>query len=220
MKKLWAILIWGVLVFGIGTYLDKVREMLMAGGDLMVTYILRFGVGLGLAVLVVLVGRWLKRWLGRNGLGPGDWFMIGAVAWAVQGGYGWWMDPRQTVDIQIHDTMFVIWRLHAIGAVVALFVVVGLIYYFGRGMNRVLGFIQFFVTFAALFVLLWIRYFNPAYQVRGYLAWKEFQQFEMVSQAYWAMALLLVAAQLLFVVNLFLMLFSRGRRRAADGRFR
>ena len=68
MKKFWAILIWGVLVFGIGTYLDKVREMLMMGGDPMVTYILRFGVGLVLVILAVLVGRWLKRWLESAGI--------------------------------------------------------------------------------------------------------------------------------------------------------
>ncbi|HUB62731.1 MAG TPA: hypothetical protein VL978_18580, partial [Puia sp.] len=61
MKKSSAILIWGVLVFAIGTYLDKVREMLMMGGDPVVTYILRFGVALVLVVLVVLVGGWLKR---------------------------------------------------------------------------------------------------------------------------------------------------------------
>jgi hypothetical protein len=42
----------------------------------------------------------------------------------------------------------------------------------------------------------------------------------MVSEAYSVMGMLLVAAQLLFVVNLFLMAFGRGRRRAANGRFR
>jgi hypothetical protein len=218
MKKLWAILIWGVLVFGIGTYLDKVREMLMMGGDPMVTYILRFGVGLALAVLVVLVGRWLRRTAGR--LEPGEWFVAGAVAWLIQAGYVWWMEPRQTVDIQLHDTMFVIWRLYVIGAVVTLFALVGVIYYFGRGMNRVLGFIHFIVTFAALYVLLWMRFLNPAYQVKGYLDWHWFQRYEMVSEAYSVMGMLLVAAQLLFVVNLFLMAFGRGRRRAANGRFR
>jgi cytochrome c oxidase subunit 1 len=220
MKKLWAILIWGVLVFGIGTYLDKVREMLMMGGDPFMTYVMRFGVGLVLAILVVLIGGWLKRWLGRNGPGPGDWFMIGAVAWGMQGGYGWWLEPRGTLDIQIHDTMFVIWRIQVIGAVVTLFVLVGLIYLFGKGMNRVLGYIHFFVTFAALFLLLWMRYFNPAYQVTRYLEWREFQRYEMVGEGYEVMALVLVAAQVLFVVNLFLMLFGRGRRRGVDGRFR
>jgi hypothetical protein len=56
--------------------------------------------------------------------------------------------------------------------------------------------------------------------VPGYLEYHEFQNHEIVSGAYLVMALLLVAAQLLFVVNLFVMLFSGGRRRAADGRFR
>jgi hypothetical protein len=221
MKKLWAILIWGVLVFGIGTYLDKVREMLMMGGDPVVMYILRFGVGLVLAILVVLIGGWLNRWLGRNGLGPGDWFMIGAVAWGIQGGYGWWMDPRGHLDIQIHDTMFVISQLDAIGVVVVLNMLIALIYYLGRGVNRVLGFVHFILTFAAVYVLLWMKFFNPAYLAKGYMGWHEFQRYEMVSAAYAIMGMLLVAAQVLFVVNLFLMLFRRGRRRrGVDGRFR
>jgi hypothetical protein len=220
MKKFWAILIWGVLVFGIGTYLDKVREMLMMGGDPVMTYILRFGVGLMLAILVVLVGRLLKRWLGRNGLGPGDWFMIGAVAWAIQGGYGWWMDPRGIVDVAVHDTYFVISRLYANCAMVLLYVLTGAIYYLGRGMSRVLGYIHFLVTHAALYLLLWMRNFDPAYQVPGYLEYHEFQNDKMVSGGYFVMAMLLLAAQLLFVVNLFVMVFSRGRRRGVDGRFR
>src|ERR1700761_1185563 len=132
MKKLWAILIWGLLVFGIGTYLDKVREMLMAGGDPVVTYIIRFGVGLVLAIAVVLMGRWMKRWLGWNALGPGGWFLIGAVAWGIQGGYDWWMDPRGIVDIAVHDTYFVILRLHAYSAVVVLYLLTGAIYYLGK----------------------------------------------------------------------------------------
>jgi hypothetical protein len=220
MKKLWAILIWGVLVFGIGTYLDKVREMLMMGDDPFMTYVIRFGVGLVLAVLSVLVGGWLKRWLGRNGLGPGDWFMIGAVAWAIQGGYGWWMDPREHLDIVIRDSIFVIFRLQLISAMVLLYVLIGAIYYLGRGMNRIVGYVHFVVTHAALYLLFWMKDFNPAYQVKGYLEYHEFQNYKMVGGAYLAMALVLVAAQLLFVLNLFLMLFSRGRRRGVDGRFR
>jgi heme/copper-type cytochrome/quinol oxidase subunit 1 len=220
MKKVWAILIWGVLVFAIGTYLDMVRGMLMTGSDPMMTAVFRFVVGLGLVVVVVLVGRWLKLWLGRDRLGPGDWFMIGAVAWVAKGGYDWGMDQRATVDIQIHDTLFVLARARAIAAVALTYVLTGVIYYLGRVMNRLMGYVHFFVTHAALYVLLWMTYFNPAYDVKGYLDWHEFQKYQMVSAAYDAMALLLVAAQLLFVVNLFLMLFKRGRRRAVNGRFR
>jgi cytochrome c oxidase subunit 1 len=220
MKKFSAILIWGLLVFAIGTYLDKVREMVMMGGDPFMTYVIRFGVGLGLAVVVVFAGGWLKRWLGRNGLGPGDWFMIGAVAWMIEGGYGWWMEPRWTVDMMIHDTMFVIAHVHLISAIVLLYVLTGTIYYLGRGMNRIMGYVHFVVTHAALYLLFWMKNFDQAYQVPGYLEYHEFQNHEIVSGAYLVMALLLVAAQLLFVVNLFVMLFSGGRRRAADGRFR
>lgn len=220
MKKVWAILIWGVLVFVIGTYLDMVREMLMTGSDPMMTALFRFAVGLVLVVVVVLAGRWLKRWLGRDRVGPGDWFMIGVVAWVVKGGYDFGMDPKATVDIQIHDTMFVIARVHAIAAVALLYALTGVIYYLGRVMNRVMGYAHFFITHAALYVLLWMRFFNPAYEVKGYLDWHEFQKYQMVSEAYDAMALLLVSGQLLFVVNLFLMLFRRNRRRVANGRLR
>jgi cytochrome c oxidase subunit I len=218
MKKVGTILIWGVLVYAIGTYLDMVRGMLMTGSDPLMTAVFRFAVGLALVVLVVLVGRGLRRWTGKRP-GPGDWFMIGAVAWAVKGGYDWGIDPGATVDVQIHDTMFVIARVDVIAAVVLLYALTGVIYYLGRVMNMVMGYVHFFVTHAALYVLLWMRYFNPAYEVKGYLDWHEFQRYQMVSAAYDAMALLLVAAQLLFVVNLFLMLFNRGRRRAANGRF-
>jgi heme/copper-type cytochrome/quinol oxidase subunit 1 len=202
MKKVWAILIWGVLVFAIGTYLDKVRELLMVGGDQNLTYVLRFGIGFVLVVVVALVGRWLKRWLGRNGLGPGDWFMIGAVAWVIEGGYGWVIDPRATLDIQVHDTMFIIGRLHAIGGAAILYGVIGAIYYLGRGMNSVLGFIHFFVTHSTLYVLFWMKNFDPAYSVKGYLDYREFQNYKIVSGGYEVMAIMLVAAQLLFVVNL------------------
>jgi hypothetical protein len=220
MKKFWAILIWGLLVFAIGTYLDKVRELLMLGGDETLTYVLRFGIGFLVVVVVVLVGGWVRRWLGRDRLGPGDWFMIGAVAWMIEGGYGWWIEPKGTVDIQVRDMLFAVARLQAIGVVVILYGLIGLIYYLGRGMNKLMGFIHFFVTHAALYVMLWMRYFNPAYQVSGYLQWHEFQKYQMVGEGYEVMAALLVAAQLLFVINLFFMLFRPGRRRAADGRFR
>jgi heme/copper-type cytochrome/quinol oxidase subunit 1 len=220
MKNVWAILVWGVLIFAIGTYLDKVRKMLMGGGDpVVVVYALRFGLGLVLVVVAVLVGRWVRRLL-KGGLEPGGWFVAGALAWVIEGGYGCWTDPRGTIDIQLHDTLYVIARLYAVGGVVILYLLIGLIYYQGRGMNRVVGYVHFFATHAALFVLLWMQYLNPAYQVRRYLEWHEFQQFQMVSEGYDVMAVVFVTAQLLFVVNLFLMLFSRGTRRAANGRFR
>lgn len=201
MKKVWAILIWGVLIFAIGTYLDKVRGMVMQGGDPVLILVLRFAVGLVLVVAIVLMGRWVRGWTGKV-LSPGDWFMAGAMAWVFQAGLVLATDPRWTVDIQLHDTIFILLFFHVAGAIVLLFVLFGVVYYVDTRMSRVIGLAHFFVTFAAFFALFWMKYFNPAYQARDYLAWREFQTYSVVSQAWGYLAILLVAAQLLFVGNL------------------
>ncbi|HLI92708.1 MAG TPA: hypothetical protein VKU83_03840 [Puia sp.] len=219
MKRIAAILVWGLLLWGIGTFLDQVRSMLMMGGDPVKTYIVRFGFGFGLVIIVVLAGRWF----GPRMLGTGDWFMAGVVAWVVQGGYGWTRATTTgagpTFDINVHDTYFAVATSHLIAGIVLLYMLLGLIYYMSRGMNRILGNVHFFVTHAALFVLFWMQYFNPAYQVKGYLEWHEYyQSFVVVDWAYAGMAILLVAVQVLFLVNLLLMAFSRARQRQ-DRRF-
>ncbi|HEV2353465.1 MAG TPA: hypothetical protein VGR89_04440 [Puia sp.] len=222
MKRIAAIMVWGLLLWGIGTFLDQVRSMLMLGEDPVKTYIIRFGFGFGLVIIIVLAGRWF----GPRVLSPGDWFMAGVLAWLVQGGYTAWMKAtptggEQTFDINVHDTYFVISTWHLIAGIVLLYVLVGLVYYLGRGMNRILGNVHFFVTHAALFVLFWMQYFNPAYQVKGYLEWHEYyQNLAVVDWAYVGMAILLASAQILFVVNLFLMAFGcggRGGRRDSPG---
>ncbi len=198
MKKIRAILIWGVLIFAIGTYLDKVRVMLMQGGDPTIILVLRFAVALVLVVAVVLVGKWMR----GTRMEAGAWFLAGAIAWVLQGGFVWLTDPKQVVDIQIHDTVFVVLYFHMVVVMIILLGLFGVIYSFGHKMNRVLGVVHFFVTFAAFYALFWMKYFNPAYEAKGYLAWKEYQSFLFASQAWVYLAILLVAAQLLFVANL------------------
>src|SRR5580658_2850399 len=117
MKKILVILVWGVLVFAIGTYLDKVRGMLMLGWDPTMTAVFRFAAGLALVVSVVLVGRWLRGWMGGKGLEPGGWFVAGALAWLLQGAYAWWMEPRRTLDLMVHDTFIVIAYVYAAAGV-------------------------------------------------------------------------------------------------------
>jgi cytochrome c oxidase subunit I len=227
MKKLWAILIWGVLVFGIGTYLDKVREMLMTGGDPLVTYILRFGVGLVLVVLVVLARTWSRRAAGR--LEPGGWFMAGALAWLIQAGYVWWMEPKRTLDLLVHDTFLIIYYPHAAVGAALVFGVIGVVYLSypsvtGRSMNGVLGRLHFWVSLSALYVVLWMvsyKYVSAdgtwGFEFRSFRAW---QTSQVVGWAYTGLTALFVAVQVLFAGNLVGSLFSRERRRAGNGRFR
>jgi heme/copper-type cytochrome/quinol oxidase subunit 1 len=227
MKKLWAILIWGVLVFGIGTYLDKVREMLMTGGDPFMTYVIRFGMGLVLAVLVVVAGRWTRR--GAGGMGPGEWFVAGAVAWLLQAGYMWWMEPKRTLDLLVHDTFFVIYYPHVAVGVAVVFGVIGVVYLSypsvtGRSMSGVLGRLHFWVSLAALYVVLWMvsyKYVSSdgtwGFEFRSFREW---QTSQVVGWAYTGLTGLFVAVQVLFAGNLVGSLFGGRRRRGVDGRFR
>lgn len=201
----------------------------MMGGDPVLTYILRFGVGLMLVVVVVLVGRWLRRWIGQR-LGPGEWFVAGAVAWLIQGGYVWWMEPKRTLDLLVHDTFFVIYYPHAAIGVALIFGVIGVVYLSyrsatGRSMNRVIGRLHFWVSLAALYVVLWMesyKYVNVAegiwgFETRSFRAW---QTSQVVGWAYTVLTGLFVAVQVLFAGNLVGSLFSRGRRRGVNGWFR
>jgi heme/copper-type cytochrome/quinol oxidase subunit 1 len=221
MKKVWAILIWGVLIFGIGTYLDMVRGMLMAGSDPMITAVFRFAVGLVLVVVVVLVGRWLRRWTGK-GLGPGEWFVAGAVAWVIQGGYMWQVEPGRTLDLVVHDTFLIIFYVYAAAVVAVVFGVIGLIYLtypmvMGRALNRIMGCLHFWVSIGALYVVLWMesyKYVSVTEGSWGFGMWgvRNWQTSQVVGWAYTGLAILFVAVQVVFGGNLVASLFWRRRR--------
>jgi cytochrome c oxidase subunit 1 len=207
MKKILVILIWGVLVFAIGTYLDKVRAMLMLGWDATMTAVFRFAMGLVLVVLVVLVGRWLRRWSGK-GMGPGEWFVAGAVAWGLQGGFARWVEPRRMLDLVVHDTYFVMTYVFVVVGMAVVFAVMGVIYLTyplvtGRALNAVLGYLHFWATLSALYVVLWMEIYDNGLNLpRGYLEYQSFQTNQVVGWAYEGMAMLLVAVQVVFVGNL------------------
>jgi len=219
MKKVWAIFIWGVLVFAIGTYLDMVRGMLMTGSDPMIAAVFRFAVGLGLVVVVVLVGRWL----GGARLDPGGWFVAGAVAWVIHGVYMWRMEPGRTLDIVVHDTFFVIFYLHAAIGVAVVFGLIGVIYLTypivtGRALNRVMGYLHFWVSIGALYVVLWMesyKYVSVTEGALGFGMWglQNWQTTRVVGWAYTGLAIMLVAVQMVFVGNLVGSLFWRRRLR-------
>lgn len=213
MKKVRAILIWGVLIFAIGTFLDKVRGMLMQGSDPGATAFFQFAVGFVLVVAVVLMGRWLRGRMGSKGMGPGEWFFAGAVAWALQGAFVWWGERPRTLDLQIHETMFVIYYLHVALAVAVVFGVMGAVYLAfplvtRRAVGRVFGLVHFWVSFGALYVVLWMEsytYVNVSSGRWGFALWWRYAQWETTRMADWAytgLAMLLVAVQLVFVASL------------------
>jgi cytochrome c oxidase subunit I len=221
MKNVWAILIWGIIVFAVGTFLDKVRSMLMSGGNPMVINIFRFAAGFVLVVIVVLVRRGLRKWMKGEGLGPAGWFTAGAVAWVMQAVYVRFVAPRRTVDIQIHDTLFVLGYWHLAVGVAVLFLAISALYYSypvvtRRTLKSSFGYVHFWVSFAALFVVFWLE--NFFYSTLAGI-WVNPQFVQESDWAYRSMAILLLVAQGLFVFNMVYSLF-RKRRRGRPGKSR
>lgn len=192
----------------------------MMGGDQGILMMVRFAVALVLVVVVVYVGRFLRAWTG-NRMGPGEWFLAGAIAWGFQGLMDLLVEHRPTLDIVIHDTYIVVGYIHAVLAIAVLFGVNGLVYLSyplvtGRLLNSILGYAHFWVSHAALFVVVWMEYFDPRLMPRRYIGLPEFGQMQWASQAYLAMAIAVVAVQVLFVLNL--MLSSFGNRSVSQSR--
>lgn len=105
----------------------------------------------------VKVFNWLiTLWNGRIEFSVPMLWAIGIVSLFVTGGLsGIWLGQAQ-IDIQLHDTAFVVAHFHIIMAGAALFgIFAGTTYwfplFFGREMNRRLGEIHFALTFAAYY---------------------------------------------------------------------
>jgi cytochrome c oxidase subunit 1 len=213
MKNFWAIFIWGVVIFGVGTFLDKVRTMLISGESPAVMSVFRFAAGFALVVIVVLVQRWLQKWM-KDGMAPTAWWCAGALAWGLQAGYGRWVERRRPVDIQTHDTIFVVDYYHVgLGVAVLLLAIAAMYYSYSvvtrRTLRTVLGHIHFWLTFSALYVVLWLPSYYTYTGMEKQLTYLEFQE---VNWAYRCMAILLAAAQLLFVFNMVYSLLRKRRR--------
>jgi cytochrome c oxidase subunit I len=167
------------------------------------------GVGIPLAVFAF---RRLSRWLGvREWMDPAVLFALGGFVFLFLDLVIRSVSRRSTLDIQVHDTMFVIARTEVnIAVVVLMFFFAGVYTVYrrlaGRAMNAPMGFVHFAMTFVALFAISWpVRFEGLAGMPRRYPdydSWVSFDTFDG-SGVFWSwVAVLLLCGQLLFVVNL------------------
>jgi cytochrome c oxidase subunit 1 len=169
----------------------------------------------------VKVFNWLTTlWRGNIRFTPGMLFCIGFVSTFISGGLtGIWLGDS-TIDIQLHDTYFVVAHFHLVMGVSAMFGMFAGIYHwfpkmFGRFMNPVLGYIHFWVTMICVYLIFWPMYYEGlAGMPRRYFdftGWISFNQFGGLNVFISAVAILAFAAQLVFLGNFFLSIF-RGAR--------
>ena len=169
----------------------------------------------------IKVFNWLTTlWKGNIRFTPGMLFAIGFVSMFISGGLTGIFLGNSTLDIQLHDTYFVIAHFHIVMGVSGMLGMFAGIYHwfpkmYGRYLNSTLAYIHFWITFIGAYLIFWpMHYEGLAGMPRRYLDysnWLSFNQFGDLNRFISTVAMVVFAAQLLFVFNFFYSIF-KGRK--------
>lgn len=158
-------------------------------------------------------------WKGNIIFTPAMLFSIGLVSFFLTGGITGIFLGNSAVDIQLHDTYFVVAHFHLVMGSASFFGMLAGIYHwfpkmFGRMMDNKLGHIHFWITFVGVYMVFFpMHYIGIAGFPRRYYSWTNFETFSdfadlntFVSVA----AILTLGAQFIFLFNFFYSIW-RGR---------
>jgi cytochrome c oxidase subunit 1 len=169
----------------------------------------------------IKVFNWLTTiWKANIKFTPGMMFALGFVSLFISGGLTGIFLGNSTLDIHLHDTYFVIAHFHIVMGVSAFFGMFAGIYHwfpkmYGRYLNSTLAYIHFWVTLAGAYLIFWpMHYEGLAGMPRRYLDysnWSSFNMFGDLNKFISTVAMIVFAAQLLFVFNFFYSIW-KGRK--------
>ena len=149
-------------------------------------------------------------WKGNLQLNPGMLFSIGLVSTFVTGGLTGIILGDSTLDINVHDTYFVIAHFHLVMGISALYGLFAGIYHwfpkmFGRMMNKNLGYVHFWITAVGAYGIFFPMHFiGMAGLPRRYYKFTEFPYFDDLADTnilISVFAFITAGAQLFFVYN-------------------
>jgi len=169
----------------------------------------------------IKVFNWLTTlWRGNIRFTPAMLFAIGFVSLFISGGLTGIFLGNSTIDIHLHDTMFVVAHFHIVMGVASMFGMFAGIYHwfpkmFGRYLNNTLAYFHFWVTLVGAYLIFWpMHYEGLAGMPRRYLdksIWVSFNQFGSLDQMITIVTVIVFAVQLMFVFNFFYSIF-KGRK--------
>jgi cytochrome c oxidase subunit I len=122
-------------------------------------------------------------WRGNIVFTPAMLFSIGLVSFFVSGGLTGIILGNSALDIQLHDTYFVVAHFHLVMGSASFFGMVAGIYHwfpkmFGRMMNPILGHIHFWCTFIGVYLVFFpMHYIGIAGFPRRYYSWTGYDVF-------------------------------------------
>lgn len=169
----------------------------------------------------IKVFNWLTTlWRGNIRFTVGMLFAIGFVSLFISGGLTGIFLGNSTIDIHLHDTMFVVAHFHIVMGVASMFGMFAGIYHwfpkmFGRYLNSTLGYLHFWVTMIGAYLIFWpMHYQGLAGIPRRYLlktGWHSFNGFPDLDKMITIVSIIVFAVQLMFVFNFFYSIF-KGRK--------
>lgn len=139
-------------------------------------------------------------------------FGIGFVSMFISGGLTGIFLGNSAIDIQMHDTYFVVAHFHIVMGVAAFFGMFAGVYHwfpkmYGRFMNPLLGKIHFWGTLIGAYAVFWpMHYIGMAGVPRRYYRFDNFDAFKdfaEMNQFITIAAIVVFAVQVLFVINFF-----------------
>jgi cytochrome c oxidase subunit 1 len=214
-------MVFSILSIAFLSFIVWAHHMFMSGVN---PFIANFFVIFTLIIAVpsaVKVFNWIATLYGGNiRFNPASLFGIGFVSMFISGGLtGIWLG-NSTLDIQLHDTYFVVAHFHIVMGVAAFFGMYAGVYHwfpkmYGRFMNETLGKFHFWGTIIGAYCVFWpMHYIGMAGVPRRYFSFDSFQtfgHFDGLNKFITVAALITFGFQILFVMNFFYSIW-RGRK--------
>lgn len=159
-------------------------------------------------------------WRGNIIFTPAMLFSIGLVSFFITGGVTGLFLGNAALDIQLHDTYFVVAHFHIVMGSAAFFGMVAGVYHwfpkmFGRMMDARLGYIHFWMSFVGIYSVFFpMHYIGIAGFPRRYYSFTNFDAFNSytdLNALITIAAFITMAAQFIFLFNFFYSIF-RGRK--------
>lgn len=163
-------------------------------------------------------------WKGNLRLTPAMLFSIGLVSTFITGGLTGLILGDSALDINVHDTYFVVAHFHIVMGLSAIFGLFAGVYHwfpklFGRRMNKFMGYTHFWVTFVAAYgVFFPMHFLGMAGLPRRYYTNTAFPMFDDLADINVLISIFAIAGgavQLVFIFNFFYSAL-RGKKSSAN----
>ncbi len=204
-------MVYSILAIGFLSFIVWAHHMFMSGVN---PFISNFFVVFTLIIAVpsaVKVFNWITTLYGGNiRLNSAMLFAIGFVSMFISGGLTGIFLGNSAIDIQMHDTYFVVAHFHIVMGIAAFFGMFAGIYHwypkmFGRFMNETIGKLHFWGTMIGAYAIFWpMHYIGMAGVPRRYYSFETFDafaHFDDMNKFITISAIVVFAIQIMFVIN-------------------